>query len=380
MSTARGVAIILGPPGRTAMRALLNRFTRQPAPLYIQGVTDRRRRPTLRDIADETGLSTAAVSYALRGLQVTPHTQRRVREVADRLGYQVDPIARALASGRTGYVGVLCGSLDDVWQQGLSAALGRGLLEAQRRALIVDASNDPMREATLAQGLVDQRVDALIVLPVDPIAAQWAGIAERTLLISVGESLPGAATAAEVVFDNEAGVADALERLAVLGHRRIAVLTPGRASTPDRPAEVVAHRMAGQLGLTVTLHACGHDLDGASAVARAVLCGPDVPTAVFCLADSMAYGVYDAAQDLGLRVPDDVAVLGYDDHPLSRLLSPPLSTYRWPVADLVRAVVERTVSAIDQDTRSRRRVLRPDPRMRGSLGPPRVTLAPPVPR
>ncbi len=79
------------------------------------GVTERRRRPTLRDIADETGLSTAAVSYALRGLQVTPHTQRRVREVADRLGYHVDPIARALASGRTGYVGVLCGSLDDLW-------------------------------------------------------------------------------------------------------------------------------------------------------------------------------------------------------------------------------------------------------------------------
>ena len=343
-------------------------------------MTERRRRPTLRDIADETGLSTAAVSYALRGLQVTPHTQRRVREVADRLGYQVDPIARALASGRTGYVGVLCGSLDDVWQQGLSAALGRGLLEAQRRALIVDASNDPVREATLAQGLVDQRVDALIVLPVDPIAAQWAGIAERTLLISVGESLPDAATAAEVVFDNETGVADALERLAVLGHRRIAVLTPGRASTPDRPAEVVAHRLAGQLGLTVTLHACGHDLDGASAVARTVLCGPDTPTAVFCLADSMAYGVYDAARDLGLRVPGDVAVLGYDDHPLSRLLSPPLSTYRWPVVDLVEAVVEQTVSAIEQDKRSRRLVLRPQPQMRGSLGPPTVTLAPPVSR
>jgi LacI family transcriptional regulator, galactose operon repressor len=339
-------------------------------------VTQRRRRPTLRDIADETGLSTAAVSYALRGLQVTPDTQRRVREVADRLGYQVDPIARALASGRTGYVGVLCGSLDDVWQQGLSAALGRGLLDANRRALIVDASNDPGREATLAQGLVDQRVDALIVLPVDPGGAYWADIAQRTPLISVGESLTGAATAAEVVFDNDAGVTDALCRLADLGHRRIAVLTPGRASTPDRPAEIVAHRLAEQLGLTVTLHTCGHDLDEASAVVQAVLQGPDAPTAVFALADSMAYGVYDAALELGLRIPDDVAVLGYDDHPLSRLLSPPLSTYRWPVRELVSTVVERTVSAIDDDTRSRRRVLRPEPQMRGSLGvPPAPGLA-----
>ena len=173
-----------------------------------------------------------------------------------------------------------------------------------------------------------------------------------------------------MVFDNDAGVTDALQRLAGLGHRRIAVLTPGRASTPDRPAEIVAHRLAERLGLSVTLHACGHDLDGASAVARALLSRPDAPTAVFCLADSMAYGVYDAAIALGLSVPADVTVLGYDDHPLSRLLSPPLSTYRWPLDELVEAVVERTVSAIDEDKRSRRRVLRPEPQMRGSLGAP----------
>ena len=80
-------------------------------------MTDRRRRPTLRDIATETGLSPAAVSYALRGLQVPLETQQRVREAAERIGYQVDPIARALALGRTGNVGVLCGSLEDIWQQ-----------------------------------------------------------------------------------------------------------------------------------------------------------------------------------------------------------------------------------------------------------------------
>src|SRR6185503_4750919 len=136
-------------------------------------MAERRRRPTLRDIAAETGLSMAAVSYALRGLQVPPETQERVREAAERLGYQVDPIARALASGRTDYVGVLCGSLEDVWQQRIAAALGRGLLAVGRNALIVDSSNDPLLEASLAQRLVDQRVDALIVLPVDPRGAQW---------------------------------------------------------------------------------------------------------------------------------------------------------------------------------------------------------------
>ena len=214
---------------------------------YAGRVTDRRRRPTLRDIATETGLSPAAVSYALRGLQVPPETQQRVREAADRIGYQVDPIARALALGRTGNVGVLCGSLDDFWQQSIAAALGRGLLEAERQALIVDAANDPEIEADLAQRLVDQRVDALIVLPVDPCGPQWKKLADDTVLVSIGDALPGAATAAEVVFDNTWGVTEALTSLAAVGHRRVAVLTPLATSTPDRPAEAVVHTVGPKL-------------------------------------------------------------------------------------------------------------------------------------
>jgi LacI family transcriptional regulator len=330
------------------------------------------RRITLRDIAEETGLSAAAVSYALRGLQVPAETQERVREAAERLGYQADPIARALASGRTDYIGVLCGSLADLWQQATAAALGRRLLGVGRHALIVDSSNDPELEARLASQLADQRVDALIVLPVDPAAAHWKNVARRTVLTSIGDGLPGAATAAEVVFDNEAGVTDALHRLADCGHRRIAVLTPGLRTTPDRPAEVVVHRVAKELGLDVTLHPSPHDLAGATTVARTVLTAANAPTACLCLADSMAYGVYAGARELGLEVPDDVSVMGFDDHPLSQLLTPPLSSYRWPVDDLVDLVVKRTVKAIDEDKRSRRKVLAPSAKPRGSVAPPRA--------
>ncbi len=333
-------------------------------------MTERPRRPTLRDIADETGLSSAAVSYALRGLQVPEETQRRVREVADRLGYQADPIARALASGRTGNVGVLCGSLEDIWQQGVAAALGRGLLQAERQALIVDAANDPALEASLAQRLVDQRVDALIVLPVDPRGEHWTAIAERTVLVSIGDSLPGAATSAEVVFDNEAGVTDALRQLADAGHGRITVLTPLATSTPDRPGEAVVQRVAPELQIEATLCTAPHDLDGASAVARAILADADRPTAILCLADSIAYGVYDAARELGLAIPGEVSVLGYDDHPVSRVLTPPLSTFRWPLDVLVETVVDRTIRAVDEGKRSRRKVLMPTAQPRGSVAAP----------
>jgi LacI family transcriptional regulator len=334
-------------------------------------VAERPRRPTLRDIAEETGLSSAAVSYALRGLQVPVETQERVREAAKRLGYQVDPIARALASGRTGYVGVLCRSLEDIWQQGVAAALGRGLLQAGRHGLIVDASNDPEHELALAQRLVDQRVDALIALPVDPRGGHWAAIAQQTVLVSIGDGLPGAATAAAVVFDNAGAVTDALSRLASAGHTRVAVLTPVGVSTPDRPAESVVHRVARALGIDATLHSSPHDLDGACSVAVEVLTRGEAPTAFLCLADSIAYGVYAAAAELHLRVPNDVSVLGFDDHPVSRLLTPPLSSYRWPVDELVAEVVQRTVRAVDDGKRSKRKVLTATPQMRLSVAPPR---------
>jgi LacI family transcriptional regulator len=330
-------------------------------------VSKRLRRPTLRDIAEETGLSSAAVSYALRGLQVPVETQERVREAAERLGYQADPAARALASGRTGYVGVLCGSLEDIWQQGIAAGLGRELMQQGRHGLIVDASNDPEIEATLAERLVAQRVDALICLPVDPQGAHWATVAERTVLVSIGDGLPGAATAAEVVFDNAGAVTHALTQLASAGHTQITVLTPLAVSTPDRPVESIVPQVAEDLGVTATLRSTPLDLDGATEVAREILTSPQPPTAILCLADFIAYGVYAAARLVGLVIPDDLSVLGFDDHQVSKLLTPPLSSYRWPVDELVTAVVHRTLRAVDDGKHSRRKVLTFTPQMRGSV-------------
>jgi LacI family transcriptional regulator len=333
-------------------------------------VTERRRRPTLQDIAQETGLSAATVSYALRGLHGTPQTQARVRKAAERLGYQVDPIARALASGRTGNVGVLCGSLTDPWQQSVAAALGRALLGSGRNALTLDAGNDPEREAELARRLVDQRVDAVIVLPVDPLAEHWTEVAARVPVVAVGDALPRAATAGEVVFDNVTGVTDGLRLLARHGHARVAVLTPTDRATPDRPAEQVVHRVAADLELTARLHTAPHDLEGAAAVARELLAAGDAPTAFLCLADAIAFGVYAAAGELGLVVPGDLSVIGYDDQPVSRLLSPPLSTYRWPLTQLVEEVVRYAVAAIDDDARGDRTVLVPTPMPRESVAAP----------
>ena len=326
-------------------------------------------RVTLKDLASETGLSLAAVSYALRGMRVPEETQLRVREAAERLGYHADPIARALASGRTGTVGLLCESLDDLWQQSVAAALGTALLATGTSTLVVDVANDPETERREASRLTDQRVDVLITMPADPGAAHWRDLAERVPVISLGDALPQADTAAEIVFDNDRGVREGLSQFAAAGHRRVALLTPHLDSTPDRPAEQVVRSHGRALGLEVEVVNSPFDLDAASAVVQRLLRREQRPTAFFCLADSIAHGVYDAAREVGLSIPQQVSVIGYDDRPVSRLLDPPLTTFRWPLEEIVPTVVEHTRRAVAEGIRGVRVVHVATRMVRGSVGP-----------
>ncbi|WP_219471784.1 LacI family DNA-binding transcriptional regulator, partial [Nonomuraea rhizosphaerae] len=303
-----------------------------------------RKRATIREVAQATGLSPAAVSYALRGMQVSEETIERVRAAAAELGYEADPIARALASGRTGMIGLLCGSLEDLWQQSLAVGISRGLREKDRYALILDAVGDPARERALAQQLRDQRVDGLIVQPIDPAAPFWAELCETLPVVAIGDSLSG--TAGEVVFDNRRGVTLALEHLHAMGHRGLTVLTPTGDSTPDRPADVHVTAEADRLGLEIEVYTSPHSLAGATEVAQGVLSDKS-PGAVFCFADSIAYGVYAAAGELGLSIPGDLSVMGYDDHPMSGLLTPGLTTVDWNIDGIIRAAVRLMSAAAD---------------------------------
>ncbi|HEY0542526.1 MAG TPA: LacI family DNA-binding transcriptional regulator [Actinoallomurus sp.] len=334
-------------------------------------MTQQRKRATIREVAKATGLSPAAVSYALRGIQTSEETQERVRKAAEELGYEAHPIARALASGRSGMVGLLCGSLEDLWQQSLAVGIGRALFARDRFAIILDAAGDPEREQMLARQLRDQRVDGLIVQPVDPSAPLWAELGESLPIVSIGDSLPGAHAYGEVVFDNRAGVTLALEHLYELGHRHIAVLTPTVARTPDRPADVHVNAEAHRLGVKVDVVTSPQALGTATDVALDVLGGSPRPTALFCFSDSIGYGVYAATRELGLAVPEDISVAGFDNHPMSALLTPPLTSVDWDIEGIVHSAVRVMIGAIEGKPRRRRIVCEPSLLQRQSTGPAR---------
>jgi LacI family transcriptional regulator len=336
-----------------------------------------RRRVTIKDVAAATGLSPAAVSYAMRGVQTSPETQERVRQAAEELGYTGNAVARALARGSTGLVGVLVGSLEDLSEQRFVESLGRQLGGHDLHMLVVDARGEPERERMLARQLADQLVDGLIISPLDPSDPSWADIGEVLPVVTVGDALPGP-TVGEVLFDNRAGVGMVLEHLHGLGHRRIAVLTPSRPSTPDRPAERVVAEVCEALGLEATVINSPHSIEAATDVAADLLSQEPRPTAVFCLSDSIACGVYAAANARGLEIPRDLSVAGYDGHPIARVVFPALTSVEWGMPDVAASAAALLAAAVAGRPRSRSRArvrVSPELMARASTGVPAVVPA-----
>ncbi|WP_433305719.1 LacI family DNA-binding transcriptional regulator [Actinoplanes sp. CA-030573] len=322
------------------------------------------RRRTLQDLADAAGLSLAATSYALRGVRGSPATISRVRELAAELGYTVDPIARALASGRTGSVGV-SGSLRDLWQQDFSVLLTRALRRRGRYATIADADADPEQERLIVEQFAAQRVDGALVSPVDPTAAYWRLLGPEVAVVAIGDALTARPGSGCVLFDNRYGVETALAHLAGLGHRRVGLLAPALPSTPGRPAQVLAAEVAARLGIEPAEVAAPAATAEAVEVAAALLAAPERPTAVFCLSDSLAFAVYRAAREAGLRVPDDLSVVGYDDHQLAALVDPGLTTMAWDEDAMVEAAVDQLERPAPDAP-----PFRPELVVRGSTSPP----------
>ena len=186
--------------------------------------------------------------------------------------------------------------------------------------------------------------------------------------VSIGERMPGAATAGQVLFDHERAVRAVLEHLAERGHRRIGVLSWAIERAPARSAEQAVLEWSQRLGLETQLHACEYSLNGAQPLARDLLTGPERPTAIFALSDSVALGVYAACRELGLRIPD-----GRRGRRLRRPAGlaparPPLTSVRWHTDRIAEIAVRLAVGASEEAALARTAIVPPALHARGSTG------------
>ena len=313
---------------------------------------------TIKDVARAAGVSVATVSRAHnRSRLVTEATGRRVRAVAERLGYSPHAAARSLSTRHTSTIGVL---LPDLYGEFYSELI-RGIDQtAQRHGfhLLLASSHNEKDAITAALQSMRGRVDGLVVMSPAP----GAHLAVRDLpasfpVVLLNSAATGAAFDA-ITIANARGAADMVEHLVGLGHRRLAMILG-----PDGNADA-AERLR---GFRAAVEAAGLERDDAWEVpgdftdSSGFEAGVELlrharrPTAVFAANDAMAIGALSAFREAGVAVPGDVAVAGFDDIPMARYTHPPLSTVRVDIVALGTRAATRLLEAVGNTRRHRKR-------------------------
>ena len=292
---------------------------------------------SLNDVAKRAGVSTATVSRALRGLPtVSEQTRARIVAIADELGYVISPSASRLASGRTHTVGVVVPYIGRWFFGQVIAGLERELRRNGYDLLLYNLGDDAGRDRFFAEMPLRRRVDAVLVISLPLTDQEVARL--RGLRVPVG--LVGASVEpfSCVRIDDVVGASTAVRHLVNLGHRDIALISGGvdvpmHFTTPlDRRRGYLDVLAETGIEYDPELEAAGDFTMAGGERAMSELLGRSRhPTAVFALSDEMAFGAMRALRKSGLRVPDDVSIVGFDDHDMADLLE--LTTVAQPVIE-----------------------------------------------
>jgi DNA-binding LacI/PurR family transcriptional regulator len=326
---------------------------------------------TLQTIADRVGVSRMTVSNAFsRPDQLSAALRERILAAAQEVGYVgPDPAARALAKGTTGAVGiVLTGSLrvafTDLVATSFLGAIAEQLGPTGLALTLLTSSDDG--EVIPAR---DVAMDGALVYSCDPTSTAVQYLSRRRLPLVYVDQDPVQGIPA-VNVDDRSGARAAAQHLVDLGHRKFGLLLSGPHGPHGlvTPEDVTLEGHASKqrlLGWRDALDAAritplmarqvGASLEQAKAGARLLLDRPDRPTAILCFSDAVANGVLQTAEDLGIRVPDELSVVGFDDNPLAAQIRPALTTVRQDVHAKGRVAAAALSRAID-DTRAGRSV------------------------
>ena len=292
-------------------------------------------RVTATDVARLAGVSQSAVSRVFTpGASASARTVAKVRAAAEALGYRPDPLARAMSTGRTRIIGLVVAYLDNMFYPLVLERLSRALKAEGYRILVFMTDRAGTDVDEVMRDLIDHRVDGIVTASVgmsDALTARCAAAGIPVVMFNRGQD---DARLTEVTSDNMAGAARVAEFLLAGGHRRIAHIAGWQGSSTGRDrAEGFVRGLAAAGMAPVAVVDGGYDRAVAAAAVRDLAGRID---AVFVGNDHMAFAVMDVLRhELGLRVPEDVSVVGYDDVPMAGWDAWRLTTLRQPVDEMV---------------------------------------------
>ena len=305
---------------------------------------------TSQDVARLAGVSQSAVSRVFtRGGSASAATAAKVRAAAQTLGYRPNPIARAMITGKSRIVGLLVAYLDNQFYAVAVEHLARALQERGYHILVFMTGNDPGEVERVIHELMDYHADGIVTASV-ALTNALVGLAEGAgvpvVMFNRRQADPRLSS---VTTDNLAGGRAVANFLVAGGHRRIAHIAgwQGSSTGQDRREGLVAG--LADHGLTPAGVEDGMYAQATAAeITRAMFGGRERPDALFVGNDHMAFAAMDVLRyELGLSVPGDVSVVGYDDVPIAAWPAYDLTTIRQPIVRMVEATVDAIVSRIE---------------------------------
>lgn len=334
------------------------------------------RRPTLNDVAAEAGVSRSTVSRVINAhAYVADDVRDRVHAAIEHIGYLPNESARALRTNRTMTVGLLVTRLQNQVFAGIAQSLDESLMAAGRTLLAGSSADDPDHEAHVVSAFLRRGIDGLVLTLVDEQAPRL-----RRDLVGAGIPLvlldreSRGLSADQVLCGHREGMSAAMAELREHGHERICLITPPRAVRPGR--EVRASFL--HLGGTDALIRSGQltEAFGQEATTELLSMTP-APTALIVSGTEVVVGALEAIRSMGLRIPEDLSIIAYDDSPATRLYQPPVSSlYRDP-ARMGTIAASMIIERLNGYAGPPRTVMLPTQFIRrGSVGPARLRVVP----
>jgi LacI family transcriptional regulator len=310
---------------------------------------------TIREIAKAAGVSTATVSRVLNNpASVRADKRDAVVRIVEQNDYINDGMARALAGGRSMTIGLVIPTITNSIYASSTQAIQRLAQRAGYSVILVVSDFDPELETQLIRRLVERRVDGMILTGGERDEAVFRMLERQAIPYVLTWRLAPTSNRPCVSFDNYAAGRLAMDHLIALGHRRIGLIC-GRSDVNDRAKE---RRRAFEDSLNEIGIAPDPELiferdfefiEGGTAMHR-MLEASEPPTAVFAANDIQAIGAISQCRDAGLRVPEDISIIGFDDLPIARFSAPKLTTVHVPASAMGRLAATRLLQLIEGET------------------------------
>ncbi|PTX96697.1 LacI family DNA-binding transcriptional regulator [Opitutus sp. ER46] len=316
---------------------------------------------TIHDVARLANVSPSTVSNVLNGRRdrMRAETLERVMQAMADLGYAPNQVARGLKTGFIPTIGLIVPSVANPFWGAFARYVEHAALARNCQVLLCNGERDPAREQQYAESLLARGIRGLILGSAPLSLNHMVGLVKRGLHVVTFDREPVGADGVEfdsVRVDNAGGTRLAIEHLLALGHRRIAFVSgPIRSSNRRDRFEAYRAALAAQ-GVAVddqlvwTEAVAAGDEEGTEtgkSAARTLLQQPNPPTAFFAINDMTAFGVYAGVREAGREIPRDVSVVGFDDLRLCEVVTPPLTTVRQPLEDLMRSAVELLLARLE---------------------------------